>query len=175
MNCADLRVRLSCRIHENDILEILYHCQESKEFSDEIAACAFDEDTRVASNALWVLTWDRIERAVPLRDNLVLTALSTSHVTIRRLCLTLLERMEWGKADLRVDLLDFCLVKAIAESEPPGVRALCIKLGFSLCRHYTELVEELKMTLDTMAGRPLSPGVACARKNVLKKMEKIFA
>lgn len=174
MNRTELCGRLSRRIHENDIIELLYYSHENRDFFDGLCGCIHDADAKVASNALWVLTRDRVERTLPLRNDLVVIAMTTEHVTIKRHCLTLLERMEWTKADLLVDLLDFCLVKASAESEPPGVRALCIKLGFLLCRHYTELLEELKLILDTLADRPLSPGVACARKNVLKNMEKFF-
>lgn len=171
MKLEDVRERLSKRIFNNDILELLYYRQERKDIADEIIRCAFDADDKVARNALWVLTRDMIDETLPFRHELASLALSTSHEAIRRLSLTLLERMDWGIEDLRVDLLDFCLEKILSESETVGVRSLCIKLSYQLSRHYPELLGELKSELYMLADTPMSPAVACSRKNVLNKIE----
>lgn len=170
MKIAELRDRLSGRIHENDILEMLYYKQECPEIADALYGYMFDEDIKVASNALWVQTWDMIDRTLPYRDKLVLLAITTQNVTVRRLSLTLLQRMKWNKNDIRTDFLDFCMGKILSQSESPGVRTLCIKLGYQQCRHYPELMEELKLLLDSLSEMPITPAIACVRKNVLKKM-----
>lgn len=170
MTIAELRERLSGRIHENDILEMLYYKQECPEIADALYGYMFDKDTKVASNALWVQTWDMIDRTLPYRDNLVILAITTHNTTIRRLALTLLERMDWSKSDIRTDFLDFCMERIMSQAEPPGVRALCIKLGYQQCRHYPELIDELKLLLDSLSDMPLTPAITSARKNVLKKL-----
>lgn len=172
MRVEEVRGILSRRIHENDILELLYYRQEQKDIAEELIRCVFDEDAEVSRNALWVLTWDIIDRTEPLRSRLVALALTTPHVAIRRLSMTLLEKMKWDMDDVRVDFLDFCFEKMLSESEPPGVRALCIKLCYHLGRHYPELLDELKLMLCELADMPMSPAVACSRKNILNRIEK---
>lgn len=169
MTIVELRDRLSGRIHENDILEMLYYKQECPEIADALYCYMFDKDIKVSSNALWVQTWDMIDRTLPYRDKLVSLAITTPNVTVRRLSLTLLERMDWNKNDIRADFLDLCMGKILSQSEPPGVRALCIKLAYLQCCHYPELMEELKILLDSLSDMPIAPAIACARKNVLKK------
>ena len=101
------------------------------------------------------------------RGELVRLAVSTADASIRRLALTLLERLDWGRDAVGTDLLDFNLKHMIMAGEPYGVRALCVKLAYVQCRHYPELVEELKLHLSLMEDTDMSPGLKHAYRHVL--------
>lgn len=163
--------RLSGRIHEHDILEILYYAQEDSAVARHLYEAVFDEDLKIARNALWVLTWEQIDILLPKRSELVEFVLKAEDVTLRRLTMTLLERMPWEQEDVRADFLDFCIERIISPTEKPGVRSLAIKLTYAQSRYYPELLLELRTVLDSIAEYPLPPAVKCSRKNILKKME----
>lgn len=170
MRREELRMMLSGRIYKRDIIEILQWRDKNAEIADALAGCIFDADERVSANAMWVCTWGEIGSLEPVRDKLVRLAITTGNSSIRRLSLTLLERMAWGRDDVRGDLLDFCLERMMLSTEPSGVRALCIKIAYLQSRNYPELLEELEMTLDMLKDMRMSPAVESARKNILKRM-----
>lgn len=165
-----LRMMLSGRIYKRDIIEILQWRDKNAEIADVLAGCIFDADERVSANAMWVCTWGEIGSLEPVRDKLVRLAITTGNSSIRRLSLTLLEHMAWGRDDVRGDLLDFCLERMMSSTEQSGVRALCIKIAYLQSRNYPELLEELEMTLDMLKDMRMSPAVESARKNILKRM-----
>lgn len=169
MTPQSLHKKLSERIHEHDIMEILFYAQEQNNVSKALLGAIYDTDVKVARNALWVLTWEQIDKFISERNKFVDIALRTQDATIRRLCLTLLERMPWEESDVRVDLLDFCIERIVSAIEKPGIRSLAIKLAYSQCRYYPELLSELKMVLDDINQQALPPAVVCARRNILKK------
>lgn len=172
MTRGELHKLLSGRMHKSDILEILRCGGESCAISEALIESIFDDDDKVAQNALWVSTWGKIERMEPIRERLVGLALKTCNSSIRRLTLTLLERMTWGKDDVRTDLLDYCLERMASLAETAGVRALCIKLAYLQCQFYKELLDELAMSLEIMGEMQLAPAVKYARMNIMKKMAK---
>lgn len=102
------------------------------------------------------------------RDELVQLAVATGDVSLRRLSLVLLERLEWGVDEVRTDLLDFCLEHMMLPDEPYGVKALCLKLAYYQCRHYPELKEELRQSLLLMEPSELGSGVKHTRGKILK-------
>ena len=59
----------------------------------------------------------------------------------------------------------------ISRQEVPGVRSLCLKLAYELCRPIPELIQELRMALEIMEP-DLEPSMRTVRKNVLKAMAK---
>ena len=121
------------------------------------------EDDRAAYNALRVLTHLPEEERGWLaehRDALIDLAMTTSHVGKRRLVMTLLERQP-----------DFCLSR-INSTEPYAIRALGLKQAYAQCRHYPELIAELRQEIEIMSLGELSPGLFSARRQILRKLRK---
>ena len=146
-----------------------------------LAAIMLDAaESRAADNAAWALThlpspadgWLSARQA-----DLIDLAMRAAGTTRRRLALTLLLRTDFGptywdspdEADARRKsaFLDFCLAAMASPSEPPGVQAAAIKLAGLQCRHYPELADELRRTLQLTADTPLTPATRCARRHVL--------
>ena len=120
----------------------------------------YDGDMRVARNAAWVLTHKPVSqiRTLPYNDLIDLT-MSTPDTPLRRLVLNLVEKQEITEESMRTDFLDFCLLHMRLPQEPPGVQALCMKLAYSMCSHYPELLHEFQVTLDIMQPEQHKPGV----------------
>lgn len=131
----------------------------------------YDRDESV--HAAWALTHlpkeDNIHIAAH-REELVMLATTTPDTSLRRITLSLLERLEWDVEEVRTDLLDFCLEHLLLPDEPYGVRALCIKLAYKQCRHYPELCGELKQCLLLMEPTDLGAGVKHTRNKILKNL-----
>lgn len=128
------------------------------------------DDSRMATNAAWALTHlpqSDNQYIVNERDSLVALALATALVSLRRLSLALLARIDWKIDDIRTDLLDFCLAGMTNSDQPYGVRSLCVKLAFLQCRHYPELTEELRQTLEQMTQTEMSAGLKHTWKKTL--------
>lgn len=131
------------------------------------------DDGRRSSQAAWVLTHLPPEDDIFLdshRDALVRLALTTDNSSLRRLALTLLNRLEWPREAVRTDLLDFALEHLSMPEEPYGVRSLCIKLAFAQCVHYRELRDELKQTLLMIDPSETGAGVRCTRDKTLRQL-----
>lgn len=111
---------------------------------------------------LWVMTHlpetDK-EWVMSLRDAMIDMLLTETDVAKKRLLLQILREQEYGIADIRTDLLDYCLSKINSECEPYAVRCFSLYLAFKMCRHYPELIAELEERLDMMALQPLSSGL----------------
>ena len=86
----------------------------------------------------------------------------------------LLERLEWGREALDderyVRLLDFCLEHMVLADEPYGIKSLCMKIAYQMCRHYQELKEELRQSLLLMEPSELGTGVRHTRNKILGEM-----
>ena len=134
---------------------------------------AINRDERIGYHAAWILThfspkdnkW-LFQKQNELIDNL----LASQHAGRRRLILTLLYKQPLGEP-LRVDFLDFCLERIMSSEELSGVKSLCIKIAYELCRPIPELEQELKAMLEMMQGE-LPPAIVCVRRNVTKAMQK---
>ncbi len=129
-----------------------------------------DSDSRVGYNALWVFTHSLRNGNLWLcarRDDLIDKLLSTKHIGKTRMILSLLNRLPADKAPLRIDYLDYCLL-GINSTNPPGIRALCIRQAYCLCKPYPELLSELSEQLGIIDYGELSPGIKVARRDVLK-------
>lgn len=174
MRQCDLRKRLSGRIHEDDIHELCYLTQgeHNNKKKEMLYSLVFDDDKRISGNALWVFTHFDLannEWLYGKQDELTDRAMTVADTTNRRLLLTLLNRQEFSEESLRTDFLDFCLGRLLVASEPPGIRSLYMKLAYKICRHYPELLEELRTTLDMMLETS-SPAIKTTRKNILKSI-----
>ena len=133
-------------------------------------------DERVGYNVLWIFSHLRApadRRLQAKRDAFVDRLLATRHAGRRRLLLALLLRLPAPPAErLRTDLIDFCF-DGILSTEPYAIRAQCLKLGFTLCRPYPELLQELQVTAECMQSGPLSPALAAARRQVLARIARL--
>ena len=134
---------------------------------------AEEEDIRVARNAAWVLTHKPLSeiRMLP-PDRLIDLALTTSDTSLRRLVLCLVEKIPMSQEGMRTDLLDFCLLHMRLPQEPPGVQALCMKLAYSMCSPYPELLHEFQETLNLMQPEQHKPGVKHLINKIKGKSQK---
>ena len=51
---------------------------------------------------------------------------------------------------------------------PYAIRAQCIKLAYEQMKHWPELLNELRQTLNMISCEPLSPGLSSAWRQVMK-------
>lgn len=158
-------------IHIDEVKALAQRAHRDAEVRESLFIEALADDGRRSSQAAWVLTH------LPLADNqyiearrteLVHVALTTADTSLRRISLALLARLEWDETD--VQLLDFCLEHMMLPSEPYGVRSLCMKLAYILCRHYPELKEELRQSLLLIEPDELGAGVRHTRGKILKML-----
>lgn len=170
MTSIEVKHKLYQRIHKSDILEILYWAHQCPQNLQKIHSLVFDDNDKVASNALWVLTWDKGHNPTHLRKYLTELVLTTQSSTIRRHSLTLLERMQWSTNEIGTDLIDFCFKHILMKNETAGIRAICVKLGYTLCLPFSELMNELKIVLDYLQEHTLPPAVVSARNSILRKI-----
>ena len=165
-------------MHIEDIKALAQRAHRDERFRDSLFEEMQGDDLREAYNAAWALTHLPKEDTIYIdtrRARLTDFAISTSDTSLRRLSLVLLERLEWGREALDderyVRLLDFCLEHMMIPDEPYGIKALCMKIAYQLCRHYTELKEELRQSLLLMEPSELGSGVKHTRKKILEKLK----
>lgn len=166
------RIKLSQRIGMDDIHEITYLTQGNNKRKQELYDLIFDPDDKIAYHAVWALNHFSLSENEWLynkQDQLVDEVLTCKHAGKRRVVLNLLYRQPLANPP-RVDFLDFCLERMISSQELRGVRSLCIKIAYELCRPIPELLQELKTTLELMDGDQ-TPAIRAVRKNVLKAMK----
>jgi len=131
---------------------------------------AFDDDHRVARNALWTLTKatdKEIAQLQPMLDELIDQALKTDSSSVRRLSLNIIDRLEMKEEDLRSDLYDFCLEHAVDVEELPGIQAISMKIAYRISTFYPELMAELKRILEGMEIEYYKPAVKSIRSRIL--------
>ena len=173
-----MRNTLSKRISLSDIQDICALVQDKKDRSarEELYALTLSEDERTAANALWCLTHlSDDEWLYAKHDDLIDRALAETNITKLRLMLTLLLRQPFDAESLRADFIDFCMGKITACSYPYAIRALCIKLAFEQMKHHSELLAELMAALELQEQESLSPGLASAKRQVMKRMRKMIS
>ncbi|MBQ7280507.1 MAG: hypothetical protein IJR13_07295 [Bacteroidales bacterium] len=133
----------------------------------------YDDEKRVGDNAAWVMTHVLRGEAAWLeahRDQLMECAMQTTSLTQRRLVMTLLLECPIEKEQLRSDFIDLCLALMADGEQPAGLRSVAIKLAYRQCRHYPELLGELRDGLLMLDPSELLPAVRCSRQKVLKAM-----
>lgn len=158
-------------MHIDDIKALAKSAHNEAEVREQLFRTMLSGEGKEATNAAWALTHLPKEDNIYInmyRAKLVQLAITTPEVPLRRLSMVLLERLEWGRDDIRTDLLDFCLEHMMLADEPYGVKALCMKLAYQQCRHYPELCAELKQCLQLMEPSELGAGVKHTRGKILK-------
>lgn len=169
-----MRKKLNKKLCMDDIYEICILCHGNSRKKAELYQLIFDEDERVATNALWVFThfdMQNNEWLYAKHDDLTDRVLVEKNETKRRLILQLLLRQPFEEESLRSDFIDFCIAKITASSQPYAIRCYCMKLAYEQMKYYPELLTELKAAIDMLEQEPLSPGLTSAKKQVMKKIK----
>lgn len=159
-------------IHE---LCFLTQGEENNNRKEELYRLTFDEDNRVAFNALHVLSNFDLANNEWLyckQDELIDRVMKEEHVGKRRLMFNLLLRQPFEEEYLRSDFIDFCVSKITACAQPYAIRAYCMKLAYEQMKYYPELLSELKTALDMLEQETLSPGLASAKRQILMKIKR---
>lgn len=172
-----MRNQLINRLSINDIYSLCLQTQgkENNYLKEELYQLTFDENERVAFNALWALShFDEANNPwlFQKHDDLIDRILLEKSMTKLRLMLSLLIRQPFEEATLRSDFIDYCIAKITACSYPYAIRAYCMKLAYEQMKYYPELLTELKAALDMLEQEALSPGLASAKRQVMKKIKK---
>ena len=161
----------------NDIYSLCLQTQgkENNCLKEELYQLTFDENDRVSFNALWALShFDEANTPwlFQKHNDLIDRVLVEKNETKRRLMLQLLLRQPFEEESLRSDFIDFCIAKITACSQPYAIRSYCMKLAYEQMKYYPELLAELKAALDMLEQEALSPGLASAKRQVMKKIKK---
>lgn len=175
----NIRTKLSKRMSKNDIYEICFMTQgeRNNHRKEELYQLTLDDDERVASNALWCFTNFSLadnEWLYAKHDDLIDRAIKEKSTTKLRLLLSLLLRQPFEEDTLRSDFIDFCEQKITACAYPYAIRALSMKLAYEQMKFYPELLAELEAALDMLEQEQLSPGLASAKRQVMKKIKKLL-
>ncbi|MDR1715196.1 MAG: hypothetical protein LBS20_05075 [Prevotella sp.] len=169
----DFKARLSLRIGMNDINEILRLTHDSDTRKQELYNLVIGEDEAIGYHAAWIFTHfssQDNEWLYSKQNQLINEVLVCKHGGKRRVMLNLLYRQPFPNPP-RVDFLDFCLERMMSSEELPGVKSLCMKIAYELCRPIPELIQELKTMLVMMEG-DLVPSIRAVRRNILKAIQK---
>ena len=139
-----MKQKLFGRISKDNILELCFLTQGDKNDhrKEEFYRLTFDEDNRVAFNALHVLSnFDLAnnEWLYSKHDELIDRVMKEEHVGKRRLMLSILLRQPFEEESLRSDFIDFCVSKITACAQPYAIRAYCMKLAYEQMKYYPEL------------------------------------
>lgn len=150
--------------------EIYQEVKSKNDFVGFAHSFIFCQDYVVARNALWVLTKASVKELSALQvmlNEIIDLAMTTENSSVRRLSLSIIERLEITEDNLRADFLDFCLERMMCLDEFPGVQTNSMKLAFRMCKFYPELMDELMVTIKTMHVEFYKPAVKCVRNRIL--------
>ena len=167
--------QLTHRLSQSEINELcaLTQGEHNDNLKEELYQLTLDSDRRVATNALWVFTHFALDDNKWLyakHDLLIDRCLNEKDATKLRLMLNLLLRQPYAEEDIRTDFIDFCLMRLADPKSPYAIRAQCIKLAYEQMKHWPELLNELRQTLEMISCEPLSPGLRSAWRQVMKKL-----
>ena len=118
-------------IHE---LCFLTQGKENNHRKEELYQLTFDEDDRVAFNALHAMSHFDLannEWLYSKHDEPIDRVMKEEHVGKCRLMLNLLLRQPFEEEFLRSDFIDFCVSKITACAQSYAIRAYCMKLAMS--------------------------------------------
>lgn len=166
---------LTHRLSQSEIMQLcaLTQGEHNDNLKEELYQLTLDANRRVAVNALWTFTHFAADDNVWLfakHDQLIDRCLNEKDATKLRLMLNLLLSQPYTEKDIRTDFIDFCLARITDARAPYAIRAQCIKLAYEQMRHWSELLDELRQTLDLISCELLSLGLRSAWKQVMKKI-----
>ena len=170
-----MKTILTHRLSQSEIKQLCAstHGARNNRLKEELYQLTLDTDRRVATNALWVFTHFALADNAWLyakHDQLIDRCLNEKDATKLRLMLNLLLRQPYTEEDIRTDFIDFCLMKFTDPKSPYAIRAQCIKLAYEQMKYWSELLNELRQTLEMISCEPLSPGLRSAWRQVMKKL-----
>ena len=170
-----MKTLLTQRLSQSEIMQLCAstHGARNNHLKEKLYQLTLDDDRRVAVNALWAFTHFAADDNVWLfakHDQLIDRCLNEKDATKLRLMLNLLLSQPYTEEDIRTDFIDFCLARITDARAPYAIRAQCIKLAYEQMRHWPELLDELRQTLEMISCEPLSPGLRSAWKPALKKI-----
>lgn len=171
---TSIEKQLARRINAADIRRICAQLQGNAVLKQSLYDLFLHPEPRVANNAAWVFTHlDAAEMRwlIPHTAELTEAVVSCRTHVKPWLLLTLLNALPVPDSP-RMDFLDFCIERLSDPAEKGGVRSVCIKLAYALCRPYPELTEELRQHLELLQPEFLSPAVRCARRSILRLMQE---
>lgn len=157
---------------EGEAQEIYRRIKADGDFAAFCLRYMHDEDRQVVRKALWGLTKankTEIKQLQPLLCELITLAMTTDDSSVRRMSLSIINRLKICKEDLRTDFLDFCLEHMADIQEYPGIQSLCMKLAYRMCSFFPELIGELERTLEAMDITYYSPAVRNVRSKILHR------
>lgn len=179
----NITARLEGRIHENDLIEIANLAADNADgLIDTLLHHVFDESDdlitkKVSDNATWVIQHlhkkDFEQFVLPQKGELIKLAIRTHSESKQRMILSILRETEFSKDKLETEFIDFCLSTMMSCAHSVGTRSLCIHLAFKQCKHYPELVQELKQQLDLMDDELLQPSLKSAKNTTLIRIKKL--
>ena len=167
-------------LHISEIKAIAQLAHDNSAVRDGLFETMQGDDRDEAVHAAWALTHlpkEDNKYVATHRETLTSLATSTPDTSLRRITLTLLERLDWAVTDsdnvpeYYVALLDFSMEHMMMSEEPYGVRSLCIKLAYKLGLPYPELLEELRQSLLLIEPTELGAGVRHTRNKILAKLK----
>ena len=161
--------RVKRNLHKSDIDVLCRLCNDDETLRESLYRALFSADKRTGDNAAWVMThlsekhdgWLQ-ERQEELIDE----AMKTTSATRRRLLMTLLLRTTFKKETLRGDFVDFCFSLIPRADEPVGIRSVSMRLSLVMCRHYPELMAELREIVSMLPQSELSPALRSVAKKI---------
>lgn len=140
----------------------------TRQAAEALWAHATGADGVRARNALWALTHLKRDADTWLcgkRGQIIDRLLAAPDTGLRRMWLSLADRLPTALSDLRADYLDFCLAR-IRSAEPPAVRALCLSQAYAQCRLVPELLAEWRATVALLEGEPLPPSLGAVLRRI---------
>lgn len=168
-------------IHVEEIKAMARRAHTDAAMREGLFAAMLGDDRDEAVHSAWALTHlpktDNIHIAAH-REELARLATTTADTSLRRITLALLERLDWIMPDTDdvpqyyVALMDFCMEHMMMPDETYGVRALCMKLSYTLCLPYPELLEEIRQSLLLIEPSELGAGVRHTRNKILNLTTK---
>jgi len=171
-NKMNLQNRLLGRIHMQDIHEVLLYVGSDNQRKQQLYDLIYHENDIVGYQALWICSHFNSSDNKWLQskqDQLIDEVLQCQHPGKRRILLNLLFRQPMPNPP-RVDFIDFCLERMLSKDELPGVKTLCMKLAYELCRLIPELCQEFSAILDIMEPDLLPISIRTVCKNIKKAM-----
>ena len=170
-----MKTLLAHRLSQSEIMQLcaLTQGEHNDNLKEELYQLTLDADRRVAINALWVFTHFAADDNVWLfakHDQLIDRCLNEKDAAKLRLMLNLLLSQPYTEEDIRTDFIDFCIARITDARAPYAIRAQCIKLAYEQMRHWPELLDELRQTLEMISCELLSPGLRSAWRQVMRKL-----
>lgn len=173
---VNIESMLSNRLGKRELEIITQWASDNILNRERIFLLASTDEHKIGSNALWSLTHLRknCNDWLQSKQNSLIDLLLNEEKTARkRMILQMLREQEYNTEDIRVDFLDFCLSNINAESEQYAIRCFSLYTAFKMCRHYPELMAELKERIEMLSKEPLSPGMRCAVRKVKAQIKKM--